>query len=46
VGQPANTYQAENKLYQLKRAEELGFTVPETLVTNEKAAGRDFFHRH
>ncbi|OGX90160.1 hypothetical protein [Hymenobacter coccineus] len=38
--------QVENKLYQLKRAEELGFTVPETLVTNEKSALRDFFHRH
>lgn len=46
VSQPAYIYQAENKLYQLKRAEELGFTPPETLVTNEKSALRDFYHRH
>lgn len=46
VSRPAYIYQAENKLYQLKRAEELGFTLPETLVTNEKSALRDFYHRH
>lgn len=34
VNHPVATYQAENKLYQLKCAKQLGFTVPETYIGN------------
>ncbi|MFG1315486.1 hypothetical protein [Xanthobacter autotrophicus] len=35
---PSATYRAESKPYQLREAYKLGFDVPETLVTNDKAA--------
>lgn len=35
---PAATYRAESKLYQLRVAHRLGFAVPKTLVTNDKTA--------
>lgn len=35
---PAATYRAESKLYQLRAAHKLGFDVPETLVTNDNTA--------
>lgn len=34
---------AENKIYQLMLAKDLGFKVPDTLVSNEPAAIKDFF---
>lgn len=34
INHPVYTYQAENKLYQLKVAKEIGFDVPETLLSN------------
>jgi glutathione synthase/RimK-type ligase-like ATP-grasp enzyme len=46
VSQPAAIYQAENKLYQLKIAGKLGFTLPDTLVTNERSALLDFYQAH
>jgi glutathione synthase/RimK-type ligase-like ATP-grasp enzyme len=46
VSQPAFIYQAENKLYQLKVAGSLGFTLPETLVTNQAPIIADFFRTH
>jgi hypothetical protein len=46
VSQPTFIYQAENKLYQLKIAGTLGFTLPETLVTNERQALADFYRVH
>ncbi|CDZ68050.1 RimK domain protein ATP-grasp [Neorhizobium galegae bv. orientalis] len=35
---PAMTYRAESKPYQLREAYKLGFDVPETLVTNDRLA--------
>ncbi|UTH75792.1 RimK family alpha-L-glutamate ligase [Chromobacterium sp. IIBBL 290-4] len=37
---------AENKPLQLKLAQQLGFTVPETLSGNDPEEVRAFFHRH
>lgn len=34
INHPVSTYQAENKLYQLKKAKQCGLTVPETYVGN------------
>jgi len=35
---PAATYQAESKPYQLRRAAKLGFSVPTTIITNDRHA--------
>ena len=35
---------AENKIYQLSLAQELGFAIPESLITNEAADFRKFCH--
>ncbi|TIN70893.1 MAG: RimK-like protein [Mesorhizobium sp.] len=35
---PAATYRAESKPYQLREAYKLGFDVPETVITNDKTA--------
>jgi hypothetical protein len=42
VNQPSAVVLASSKLRQLARARELGFRVPQTLVTNCPAAARDF----
>lgn len=34
INHPVNTYKAENKLFQLKVAKEIGFKIPFTLVSN------------
>ncbi len=41
INHPRATYLAECKPYQLRRAKELGFLVPRTLVTNDQSALRD-----
>lgn len=41
---PPNVYSAENKLLQLKRATEVGFQVPDTIITNDKTSLRHFFN--
>jgi glutathione synthase/RimK-type ligase-like ATP-grasp enzyme len=46
ISHPTYIYQAENKLYQLKVAGKLGFTLPETLVTNERPVLADFYRTH
>ncbi len=38
MNHPAVTYQAESKPYQLRRAANIGFDVPSTLVTNDREA--------
>lgn len=43
---PHFVYEAENKLLQLKAARDVGFTIPETLVTQSKAELRSFYARH
>lgn len=37
LNHPMSVYQAENKLFQLKLARELGMLVPETIVTNDSS---------
>ena len=44
LSKPYNIYRAENKLYQLKLAKEIGFTIPKTLVTNNKEKIKDFYY--
>ncbi|MEM6737055.1 MAG: MvdC/MvdD family ATP grasp protein [Bacteroidota bacterium] len=46
VSHPRYVYEAENKLYQIKLASEIGFNVPETLVTNQHADLRNFYSKH
>jgi len=43
VSNPFSIYQAENKLYQLKIANSLGFKIPNTLVTNSKKELLEFY---
>lgn len=43
VSDPYSIYQAENKLYQLKIASNLGFKIPNTLVTNSKEELKKFY---
>ncbi len=43
ISEPFSVYKAENKLMQLKIAREIGFEIPETLITNSKAEVVDFF---
>lgn len=45
ISHPESTRRAENKLVQLKVAREAGFTVPETLVSQDPLAIRDFVAR-
>jgi hypothetical protein len=40
---PEAVYRAENKLFQLKIANEIGFKIPKTLVTNSKMELIDFY---
>lgn len=46
ISDPFSVYKAENKLFQLKEALKLGFTTPETLITNSKDELRSFFVEH
>jgi glutathione synthase/RimK-type ligase-like ATP-grasp enzyme len=46
VSHPEYIYKAENKLVNLRKAVELGFIIPETLVTNQRQAIVDFYHQH
>ena len=44
VSHPDRLHIGENKLLQLRTAKELGFTIPSTLVTNDKQAVLEFWH--
>ena len=46
MNHPAREAVASHKLHQLTRAVEIGFTIPETLVTQDPAELREFFSRH
>lgn len=46
ISNPFSVYMAENKLYQLKVAKEIGFKIPPTLVTNTKSELKLFFEKH
>jgi len=45
VNAPANNLACADKLWQLQMAQKLGFTIPETLVTNKPHLVREFFDR-
>lgn len=38
--------EAENKIYQLKLAKELGFTIPDSIITNKPNVADEFYNRH
>lgn len=41
-----NTFDAENRLYQLKLAKEIGFDIPDTVITNNPDVVENFFLRY
>lgn len=43
LSSPISVYTAENKLLQLKKAKEIGFKIPPTLITNSKDQLKEFF---
>ncbi|MBI5306608.1 hypothetical protein HZB04_03430 [Candidatus Wolfebacteria bacterium] len=46
LSNPRNLEQARKKLFQLKLARELGFLIPETIITNDPNRVREFFKIH
>ncbi|WP_144731469.1 hypothetical protein [Candidatus Nitrosocosmicus arcticus] len=45
INNPQRTFDAENRLNQLLLAQKIGFSIPETLITNEMEAAKKFFKR-
>ncbi len=45
INDPQRTFDSENRLNQLLAAQRLGFSIPETLITNEMEAANKFFKR-
>lgn len=45
INNPQRTFDAENRLNQLRSAQKIGFSIPETLITNEMEAAKKFFKR-
>jgi len=45
INNPQRTFDAENRLNQLLSAQKIGFSIPETLITNEMKAAKKFFKR-
>jgi glutathione synthase/RimK-type ligase-like ATP-grasp enzyme len=45
INNPQRTFESENRLNQLLSAQRLGFSIPETLITNEMEAAKKFFKR-
>ncbi len=43
ISDPFSVYKAENKLFQLKVAQGLGFEIPDTIITNSKEQLKSFF---
>lgn len=46
VNPPANDASAHHKLYQLRVAQDVGLTIPSTLITNDPAQARSFIETH
>lgn len=46
LSEPKFVYIAENKALQLKIAKEIGFNIPQTIITNEKEKIRDFYNKN
>ena len=42
INNPQRTFDAENRLNQLRSAQKIGFNIPETLITNEMEAAKKF----
>lgn len=45
-GTPSTVHRAEHKTAQLRLAKRLGFDIPDTLVTSDRAAALSFWQRH
>jgi hypothetical protein len=45
INNPQRTFESENRLNQLRAAQRLGFSIPETLITNDMEAAKKFFKR-
>lgn len=43
LSKPDKVYNAENKLLQLRKAKEIGFNIPETIVTGDSKIIREFY---
>ena len=46
ISSPQATLQASNRAKQLSVAKAVGFNIPDTLITNDPDAARDFYHCH
>lgn len=46
ISNPFSVYKAENKLFQLKIAKEIGFKIPDTIVTSSKEDLKTFYKKH
>lgn len=46
ISHPENITKAESKLFQLKTASKLGFTIPDTLVTNSPQIAKNFLNKY
>lgn len=46
MSRPRYVYEAENKMLQLKIASQIGFQIPETVVTSEKKILQEFANKH
>lgn len=46
LSNPTNVYQAENKIFQLHIAQEIGFVIPDTIITNQHSVLKEFLTKH
>jgi glutathione synthase/RimK-type ligase-like ATP-grasp enzyme len=46
ISNPQATFQASDRSKQLSVAKAVGFNIPDTLITNDPDAARDFYHCH
>lgn len=46
INDPDNNHMAENKIFQLKLAHNIGFKIPETCITNDKEHAMRFLSEH
>lgn len=46
LSHPTHVYQAENKIFQIQVAQEIGFEIPDTLITNQHSELKKFIAKH
>ena len=46
LSHPKYVYQAENKIFQIRVAQEIGFTIPDTVITNQHSVLKKFIDKH